>query len=202
MESDAPNWLAIPVELWQDIIVNFITKPIDDKNWLPYYSCLNWEIKWQLSFLRCTSKLLREFCDDYLQRYPTDKSSRASWPITCSLAFNGYLDLLKYVVASGVELSDQALIPAAKTGQLSCLKYIYESTKRWPFNIASYVAMSGSLECTKYALDNGAPLDEVMMYEAAFRGHFDLLKYLAEKGGKMNEQVCIGAAGSNRLDIL
>lgn len=106
-------------------------------------------------------------------------------------AFNGHLEILKFLVESGANIqSDMKNIfhGVSERGHLETLKYLvllngkFKEYCEWAFHLA---ATNGHLETTKYLVELGAHVsaeDNETLKATVQNGHLEVVKYLVSQG--------------------
>jgi hypothetical protein len=94
----------------------------------------------------------------------------------------GNLEMVKYCVANECPVNERACASAAFNGHLEVLKYLREEVKApWDLYTASYAARNGHLHILEYLVERKYnKYDERACQFAASFGHLDCLKYLHE----------------------
>ena len=115
--------------------------------------------------------------------------------LTCNeLAFNGYLDLLKWAKLNEWDWYPSTCASAAVGGHLEVLKWLRSNGCPWNSKTCRSATYGGHLDVLKWARENGCEWDAMVCAEAAKRGDLDLLKWLRSNGCEWDANTCGYAA--------
>ena len=115
----------------------------------------------------------------------------------------GYLSTLKHLHRQGrLELSENLLQEAAKTGQLEVVKWLRANGWPWNTTTCSWVEEGGHLEVLQWARANGCEWNEWTFAFAAQGGHLEVLQWLHANGCPWDGWTCASAAEGGHLEVL
>lgn len=116
----------------------------------------------------------------------------------------GWLDLIKWARESfeNDNIWDRyTCVYAAYNGHLEVLKYLHTNGCKWNVWTCDHAALNGHLEVLIYAHKNGCTWDNWTCNNAAINGHLEVLKYAHENGCTWDYLVCYYAARNNNKEI-
>lgn len=90
----------------------------------------------------------------------------------------GHLNLLKYFHEQGNALSEVIMINAAIYGQLQIIEYLHKHDCYWNENTYSLAASRGHIHVIKYLHKHGCPWNKHVFYTAMYFGYTDIMEYL------------------------
>jgi hypothetical protein len=115
----------------------------------------------------------------------------------------GYLSTLKHLHRQGrLELSENLLQEAAKTGQLEVVKWLRANGWPWNTTTCSWVEEGGHLEVLQWARANGCEWNEWTCASAAEGGHLEVLQWAHANECPWDERTCGGTAEGGHLEVL
>ena len=99
---------------------------------------------------------------DVLKKYwsdiPEKKKPLSMNESTCrSAAWEGHLEVLKWLRRQGCPWNEYACIYAAKGGHLETLKWLRSEGCPWDEETCEWAAWKGHLNVLRWAIDNGCP---------------------------------------------
>mgnify|MGYP002176141403 FL=1 len=136
-----------------------------------------------LARLRAVSRAMRDAVA--ATGHPVEETT---WETAAGL---GYLRTLKHLHQQGrLELSENLLQEAAKTGQLEVVKWLRANGWPWNTTTCSWVEEGGHLEVLQWARANGCEWNEWTFAFAAQGGHLEVLQWLHANGCPLDERTC------------
>ena len=96
-------------------------------------------------------------------------------------AFNGRLEIVKYLCENKTDFTSFAIDSAASNGHLDIVKYLYGLKKINTSLAIDWAAEGGYLEIIKFLHENGQSGSHLAIDKAAHNGHFEIVKYLHNK---------------------
>ncbi len=108
-------------------------------------------------------------------------------------------DTIRFLIASGHQLTAEVYSAAAKIGDISLLMWLQELGCPWSESTCTYAVKH--LNALKWLRANGCPWDGKACDWAA-KENLETLQWLRANGFSWDEETCASAAGSGRLDIL
>ena len=151
------------------------------------------------SYLPITSASSRGHLNCLMQLQ--DKSYRE---IDVSIAINNkHITVAKYLIESGVPLSDKFIRDAISIGSLELLQYLVSMDCPRYSDSLILSAMRGDVNIMKYLLDNGFECTEYIALVTTANGNIDCLRYLVESGYPFNKNDCMKVSEINKyIDCL
>lgn len=118
-------------------------------------------------------------------------------------AESGSLELIKFLLRHGHEMSAETTKVAAENGHLKCLQFLHSIHCPWNTSTAFAAARGGHFECLRFAHTHGcAWSDTLIAHPAAAGGHLKCLQYVAEKGCALDKALYIKAANAESIDCV
>ena len=122
-------------------------------------------------------------------------------------AWEGDIEVLKWLRENGLTWNERALDYAATAGNLEALKWFYSTIPEFGEDSMCYTfaAEGGHLEVLKWLKAVGCPHDdhpEWISASAAMGGHLDALKWLKDNGFQLCKEATWYAASKNHLEML
>lgn len=105
---------------------------------------------------------------------------------------NGFLNILKLLVESGVKVDRSLLLCAVENGQLEIIKYLVKlglPIKRSDTSLLRLAVRYGYIDVVKYLVESGINIhvnEEIALREAALYGQIDIVKYLVGLGADIH----------------
>lgn len=122
---------------------------------------------------------------------------------TCTCAAeNGRLELLIWLHANNCPSSKMDVRYAAKNGHLEVMIWLHENVCRWDERTYAYAAKGGQLEILKYLRANMCPQDAKACALAAKNGNLEVLIWLRANGCPWDEDACANAVKNGHLEVL
>lgn len=118
------------------------------------------------------------------------------------VAFQGYLELLKWGIKNRWRMTREACISAARGGQLECLKLLRQNRCPWDEYTSLEASRTGNLELLKWVIANGCNWHSVTSNVLAIEGDLKTLKWAMDHGCKWNDNTYNRAAIYGKLEIL
>jgi len=152
--------------------------------------------------------------DPKVQYHLLQKYSHKKWILFTEASKAGELGLLKYAVATGVNIhqyNDEALKYSSMNGHLEMVKYLLKhgaDVHMFNDEPLRWAAINGHLEVVKYLVEHGAnmrPERGASIIHAAGYGHLEIVKYLVEHGADIHardDKALIYAAKNGHLEIV
>ena len=148
-----------------------------------------------LAILRAVSRAMRDAVA--ATGHPVEETT---WETAAGL---GYLRTLKHLHQQGrLELSENLLQEAAKTGQLEVVKWLRANGWPWNTTTCSWVEEGGHLEVLQWARANGCPWNEWRCSSAAQGGHLEVLQWARANGCPWDERTCAEATSNGHFELL
>jgi ankyrin repeat protein len=121
----------------------------------------------------------------------------AGWTPLLRASAAGRTDVVKFLLAQGAQLDDNALFPAAANGHVALVELLLESGAKpdavsvglESSTVLGHAAASGRIDVVKLLHEKGASVkkDTGVLHAAAFRGHREVVAFLLEKGVDVEE---------------
>lgn len=123
-------------------------------------------------------------------------------PATCKGGARVGLEVVKWGVDHGCELTQSVIGIAAGKGDIPLVEYCLENGLRLTEHVADEACHKGQFECLKWLVEKGCELSQYCCDNAAWNGSLDILIWLVEKGQEIDREVQIFAAEDGHLHIL
>ena len=148
-----------------------------------------------LAILRAVSRAMRDAVA--ATGHPVEETT---WENAAGL---GYLRTFKHLHQQGrLELLENLLQEAAKTGQLEVMKWLHANGCPWDANTCESAAEGGHLKVLQRARANGCPWGARTCSGAAEGGHLDVLQWARANGCLWDTWTCAFAAWKGHLEVL
>jgi len=137
----------------------------------------------------------------YVCKYEDVSSNMNGHILISNAAFNGNLDLLKWLIENRCIPRTFVCSNAAKAGRIDIIEWL----KPYNFDLTkacTFAAENNQFNTLKYLHEHGAKLHAGTFAMAAKNGRMDMLIYLLEEKCPFDDRACRYAAENNRLDIL
>ena len=140
-------------------------------------------VNYLFAFINVEHYIILKFVSKDWQNYFGSKTILEFDVNACaSVAFDGYLNLLKWVRENGCPWDENTCSGAAYGGHLDCLTWARQNDCPWNFSTGCYAATNGHLDCLKWTLENGCDWNINTYFQAINNGHLDCAIWLKENG--------------------
>ena len=108
-----------------------------------------------------------------------------------SAVYEGYLEVVQWLIAKGLLWNSQTCECAALNGHLKMLQWLRANDCPWDQWTCVFALFNGHLEALQWAVVNGCPCDESICTYAVVNNQLEALQWLRANGCPWNKENCL-----------